>query len=172
MAKKKKDGEKKKGGFMSSPIGLAVLVMLVIGAFQPGAFLLSFFGMLPSLLMYALERSKGKQEKATMFFLNSAAVIPFMFDLLLTRGGSFTESLNFLIDINVWLVIYGICVLAYFLQWGAGLLTGTVIDVFAKSKVQSLREKQDKLMDEYGSVVSDEAQKVVMNAARAARNRS
>lgn len=161
---KKKSGSNASASFQGIFLGIIALLMI----FSPGSFILVLCGMLPTILMYVFERGAGKQEKSCMMAMNAAAVSPYIGELF-HRNGGFQEALNIMTNVWSWVVMYGGALLAMILLFIASSIARAVIDVFARKKIELLREKQEKMVEEYGRILIEDALK--LDAAQAANAR-
>ena len=130
---------------------IVVVVVLVIIALP--TMILLFFGLLPSLVAVIIDRSKGHSASFCVFGLNFIGVFPYILELW---GGENTinQGLNISTDIFSLLVMYSAAAFGWLLFMAAPQVISSFVLVLQERKVESLRNQQKTLIEEWGPEVS------------------
>ncbi len=146
MAKKKKNKEKKKGGIASVPM---ILAGLVLAFFLQGSFIFLLLGLLPSIVAYYADISKGKDVFRVVFACNLSGVLPFLADLVIKNNNT-TLLLQLLSDPMVWLIMYLSAGFGYLLIRGMPYMVEFFYEFINITKISRLQSMQNKLLEEWG----------------------
>lgn len=73
----------------------------------------------------------------------------------MATGGTFHEAFILLVDVYMWLAMFGGAGIATFLTWSVPVCVYAIYDVQAKSSVRKLLKQQRKLVEEWGAQVGE-----------------
>lgn len=158
MADAAKEQEKSKAGKKRSRkgrglIGFALIILIVWK--MPYAFVL-LLGMSPGGLSWLLDRDRAKLTATTVCALNFAALMPFLVSLW-ERGGAMAQAVEIMTHPLNWIVIIlGVMFGWIFAQALPALVVSTIM-IRERSQVKRMRENQQRLVEEWGSDVSEKA---------------
>ena len=131
---------------------IAITFMLVVIFSLPTVILL-FFGMMPTLVAYIIDRTPQRYSAYCVGGFNFAGVFPYLMKLWL---GSHEISFAFGIVTNVFtlLVMYGTAEFGWMVLVGVPPVVGAFLEVVSQRRVAELIEIQKKLIAEWGPEVS------------------
>lgn len=112
-----------------------------------------FFGMLPTIVAWIVDRSKEKYATFCVMGMNLSGVFPSLLDLW---SGSHTiaGASEILTDVFSLVVMYGSASFGWMLYTAMPPMVASVLNVMAQRKVSLLRAQQRKLIEEWGEAVS------------------
>ncbi len=137
---------------------VAVLsVALVMIVFALPTFLLVLFGLAPTWVAFATDRSYAKARGFAVGTFNLSGAAPFF--VRVWRGpDSMATSLDVLSDPYSWLVMYGAAAVSLALVWVAPSISGALLEIRAAAKAARLERKQHEIIDNWGEEIRDHAQ--------------
>lgn len=137
--------------------------MLLIVTLSFGAVLFTL-GMLPSFVASYVDGSDDRNHFRVVAACNFAGVLPFIVDLF--RKGEITSDsvYSVLFTPYVWLVMYGAAAFGWALVWLFPRAVHFVLQIVQKSSANGLREKQQQIVDEWGSEVEVTSRRALRNA--------
>ena len=147
------DGQKvsAKAGF--TPILLALLFVGTLLTSLP-TIIVALIGLLPTGVAFIIDRTEGKQNTQAVGWLNFAGIWPYLW-ILWTGEHTISRAMQLLSDVFAWLVMYG----AASFGWAIFILLPPIIvqvlDLLAEKRVETLRENQKKIIEEWGKEVAD-----------------
>lgn len=138
--------------------------ILLIVALSFGAVLVTL-GMLPSFVASYVDGSKDRNAFRVVAACNFSGVLPFLVDLL--RKGEITSDnvYSILFTPHAWLAMYGAAAFGWALVWLFPRGGHFALQIVQKSSANSLREKQQQIVDEWGSEVEATSRRALRNAA-------
>ncbi len=157
MAKKKSStrGASDYSGGVSGRTLLALCLAMAMAFFFKSTFLLFLVGMLPSIIAFYVDTARVRTLFATVFACNLAGVLPYVADLVASQNSS-NLAVRHLMDVQVWFMMYFSAGLGWFLiKWGAAVVE-FVLTLSARAKIARLEAMQRKLVEEWGTEVSQE----------------
>lgn len=130
---------------------LLILVLLVLVAVQ--TVLLLFFGMLPTIVAYIVDRSPQKYATFCVGGMNFCGVFPFILDLWL---GTYTlaAALDILTDVFSLAVMYGLAGFGWALYTAIPPVVVSVLTVITQRRIATLRTSQRRIIEEWGDEVA------------------
>jgi len=130
---------------------LLILTFLLVIA-SPTMIVL-FFGMLPSVVAYIIDRSKGKTATFCVGSINFVGVFPYMITLW-TDKNTVDAAMTFVSDIFVMLVMYSAAAFGWLLFLAMPTVVSSFVLVLQERKVEKLRAEQKELIEEWGPEVA------------------
>lgn len=136
-----------------STITWILLMLAFIGVIAAGTLILTFFGMLPTLVAYFVDNSKDKSAAFTVGSINFIGVFPYVLTLW---GGLNTanEAWNMIGDVFILLVMYSAAAFGWLLHLAMPSIISSFVIVMQQRKVAQLRGEQKDLIDEWGAEVA------------------
>jgi hypothetical protein len=153
MAKDKSQQQQQAGTHRKPVFWISIFVALGT-VFFPPTMLVLLSGMIPSIVAALLNTRRGNGNLPAMIALNLSGVIPVL-GILWQRGGTFHEAFILLVDVYMWLAMFGGAGIAMFLTWSVPVCMYAIYDVQAKSSVRKLLKQQRKLVEEWGAQVGE-----------------
>ncbi len=132
-----------------------LMVTFLIGAaalFLPTSLLLTV-GMLPTLIMLLFDRTPEKSRMLTVGSMNLAGCMPFIMELW-QRQHTVDMALSYLTQPRTIVVMYFAAGIGYMIEW---IVTGLVASMAvqkAKSRITSVKRRQEDLEKRWGREVS------------------
>lgn len=131
--------------------------MLVVGTFllviAAPTMIVTFFGMLPTLVAYIIDRSSQKSATFCVGSINFIGVFPYIMDLWFDLN-TVDAALNFVTDLFAMLVMYSAAAFGWLLFMTMPTVVASFVTVLQQRKVAQLRGEQKKLIDEWGGEVA------------------
>ncbi len=159
MAKKQKAQEAKprepkpKG----SPFVWAVLVLIAMMIISLPTVLLVFFGMLPSIVAFIVERTRPRYATICVSTMNFSGVFPYLLD---SWSGlhSVDEAINMLTDVFSLMVMYSSSAFGWLIFIAVPPVVATFLAVINERRIAQLRKRQREIIAEWGIGVAGEKQ--------------
>ena len=154
MARKKTMQNVKQSGLKSTQftlwlsIGFVTLVILSL----PSVLIL-FFGLLPTIVAFIVDRSKGRNAAFCVGGINFCGVFPYLMDLW-NGDNSIDMSVRILTDVFSLVIMYGAAGFGWMLYLTLAPIFAAFISVIAQHKISILRTTQRQLIEEWGEDVS------------------
>ena len=171
MAKKAaaKPGPAAKGGRRSSGKGLlfGALFFFAIIIISLPTVLVGFFGMLPTIVAYIIDRSYLKSATFCVGGMNLCGVFPYLMDLWM-MDHSLSGARVILTDVFILLIMYGASAFGWFMFLAIPPVIITFLSVMAESRISQLRSDQKRLIEEWGESISRQDEPPGMAPAQAA----
>lgn len=155
MAKKAQQPAQKqaaqKAGF--TPILLALVFVGTLLTSLP-TIILATVGMLPTGVAFIIDRTLHKQNTVAVGALNFAGLWPYLW-MLWMGDHSISNAMTLLSDVFAWLVIYGAASFGWIIFIMLPPIVVQVLRVLAEKRVETLRENQKKIIEEWGKEVAE-----------------
>ena len=131
--------------------------ILVVGTFllviAASTMVVLFFGMLPTLVAYIIDRSEQKSATFCVGAINFIGVFPYILDLWILPS-SFDTALNTVSDLFAMLVMYSAAAFGWLMFMAMPTVIASFFTVLQQRKVAQLRGEQKDLIDEWGAEVA------------------
>jgi hypothetical protein len=162
-AKDKTKDPAKAGGAKDNLSGIVIAVKFII--FITGfcvllisqfAFLFFTLAMLPSFTAILIDRRLNKCASSTLCAFNLIGIAPYIFSLWHSPDiNGMAES--FLIDVYVWLIIYGSASMGCITIWAIPQLTAKIFQAKSDSRILRIEEEQSELREIWGEIIVSRA---------------
>ncbi len=131
----------------------ALLVLTFLAVIALPTMIVMFFGLLPTLVAWIVDRTKGKAASITVGSVNFIGVFPYIMNLW-TDFNSVDRALGMVSDIFTLLVMYSAAAFGWlmFLSMPSGI--SSFVLVLQQRKVAALRGEQKDLIEEWGPDVA------------------
>lgn len=144
MAKKKQDWRTK---------FLLVFVLFLCVLFSSTAVLL-FFGMLPTIVAYFVDRSKEKLKPLTVGAMNFAGCFPFVMELWTVSDHSIEAAMELVREPKTIIIIYMAAVIGYLIDWAMSGLVAKIVQQKARIRLKEIKSLQESLIERWGEKVT------------------
>ena len=144
------DELRKRGRTNLTWILLTVMFLAVIAA---PTMIVMFFGMLPTLVAYIIDRTKRKSASMSVGALNFIGVFPYLMTLW-SDYSSIDIALDMVGDIFSLLVMYSAAAFGWLLFLALPSVISEFVIIIQQRKVAQLRGEQKDLIDEWGAEVA------------------
>lgn len=133
---------------------LLILFSLTMMAVLRTGFVFVVIAMLPSIVTYYLDQSKGRFTFKTIFYCNISGLMPFLADLLRygPGGGNLDAVMN---APSTWIIIYGAAAMGMLLISITPQIARMLIGSLHNTQVSRLQRSQEKILQEWGREVID-----------------
>jgi hypothetical protein len=133
--------------------GALPLITLIVGALTilPTTIVVTF-GLVPSLVALVVDDSRQRYLFRSVLGMNLAALWPFL-ERLWVHGNDMRTAMNIVSDVYTWAAIYGAAGLGWMMFLGLPSLMESYKQFIAERRIQKLTEAQEKLIEEWGSVL-------------------
>jgi hypothetical protein len=135
--------------------GLFLLIVLVIGFFSFGAFIMTLFGALPTFAAWYRDRSPKKSLGYTVGLTNTTCIFLVIKDLL-PIGQHLTQAMPYLQNPWYWMMIYMGAVVGYGIHNITPKLVIKTLRWNFQGKIQDLKRTQNQLVQQWGPDVVGE----------------
>lgn len=131
--------------------------VLVVGTFllviAAPTMIVLFFGMLPTLVAFIIDRSEQKSATFCVGAINFIGVFPYIMDLWIEKN-TIDAALNSVTDLFAMLVMYSASAFGWLLFMAMPAVVASFVTVLQQRKVAQLRGQQKELMEEWGAEVA------------------
>ncbi len=132
-----------------------IMVLLLIAIAGPSA-LIVFFGMMPAVVAFLVDRTRQKYGPLCVTGMNFCGVFPVLLELW-TGEHSFSAAFELLVDPMMLMMMYGAAAIGWMLFLAIPPVIATFIGVMMESRITYLRGIQKKIIDEWGEEVAQAA---------------
>ncbi len=154
-------GSKPETGVPAPPSSAQGLRILIWGALIGGAFMLVslptvmlvFFGLLPSIVAWIIDRTEKKYATACVIGLNFSGLFPFLMEIWF-EDHSLDAAMRIMTDVFDLLVIYGAAGFGVMLYMALPPFVTTFLSVMSEHRVTVLKENQANIIEEWGEDVA------------------
>lgn len=112
-----------------------------------------FFGMLPTLVAYIIDRTPQKSATFSVGSINFIGVFPYVLDLWGSMN-TIDEALNMVTDLFSMLIMYSAAAFGWLLFMSMPAVVSSFVIVLQQRKVAQLRAEQKELIEEWGPEVA------------------
>jgi len=144
------DHRRRRGRSNLTWILLILTFFLVIAA---PTMIVFFFGLLPTLVAYIIDRSKGKTATFCVGGINFVGVFPYIITLW-TERNTIDAAMAIVSDLFVMLVMYSSAAFGWLLFLAMPTVVSSFVLVLQQRKVAQLRTEQKQLIEEWGPEVA------------------
>ena len=130
-------------------------ILAVIGALMAIALptmIILFFGMLPTMVAFIIDRTKGKSATFTVCGINAIGTFPYIMSLW-TEENTIDAAMNML-DVFTLLIMYSSAAFGWMLFMTAPPIISSFVEVMQQRRIATLRAQQKTLIDEWGPSVA------------------
>ncbi|HEC90246.1 MAG TPA: acyl-CoA synthetase [Alphaproteobacteria bacterium] len=134
---------------------MVVLVFVSAVIISLPTVLLLFFGMLPSIVAFIVERTKPRYAAICVGAMNFSGVLPYLLD---SWGGdhSVTEAMNMLTNVFSLMVMYSASAFGWLVFVAVPPVVVTFLAVINERRIAQLRKRQQEIIAEWGNDVAEE----------------
>lgn len=143
-----------KGKPSGRAIGTAVLLLPAIAVLMPSCVLLGI-GMAPTIVAYIVDRTSEKYLSITVGLLNVCGVLPALVRLW-SEGQSFSSAFRIAGDPFTMVIAYGAAAVGWAIYLALPLILGHYYATTTESRLQTLRNRQDGLIESWGEEIAGE----------------
>ena len=137
----------------------------VLVATSLASVILVFFGLLPTLVAFITDRSKGKTATFCVGGMNFCGLLPWLLDLW-THSNTVGTAMGIMTNPFALLVIFGSAGFGWALYLLMPQLVVSILTVTSQHKVASLRDEQKKMIEEWGAEVATIATEQAQQATK------
>ncbi len=131
---------------------ILVLACILIATISIYALVFLILSMMPAVVASVIDRGHGKCASKTIGAFNFMGVLPFLFELW--KGKESVGAVqNLITDPYVWLLCYGAAAFGWMMVWIMPQFIAFIFTARAQIKISSLKEDQQKLVDEWGEEI-------------------
>lgn len=112
-----------------------------------------FFGMLPTLVAFIVDRSEQKSATFCVGSINFIGVFPYVMDLWL-KNNTMDAAINNVTDLFAMLIMYSSAAFGWLLFMAMPTVVASFVTVIQQRKVAQLRAQQKELIEEWGAEVA------------------
>lgn len=142
----------KKSGAPMTMVGIAAALVGLVVVALPTVVLL-FFGMLPTVVAYLIDRTPQKYATFCVGGMNFCGVFPYVLDLW-NGIHSMSNAFHILTDVFALLLMYGTAAFGWALFASIPPVVVSVLTVIAQRRVSTLRTNQRRIIEEWGEDVA------------------
>ena len=144
------EGQRQRGRSSLTWVLLVFTFLMVVAS--PTVIVL-FFGLLPTVVAYIIDRTKGKSATFCVGSINFVGVFPYIIALW-TDKNTVDAALASISDIFVMLVMYSAAAFGWLLFLAMPSVVSSFVLVLQERKVAQLRAEQKELIEEWGPDVA------------------
>ncbi|KKJ76313.1 hypothetical protein WH95_13955 [Kiloniella litopenaei] len=132
-------------------IPLLLIILVLAAVLMPSAILLAVL-MVPSLVVYVIDRNPHRYFTVTISLPNFCGVLPPLMELW-ERGQTFDGAFSALSDPWNMMIAYGAAGLGWVLYLGTPIFVSSYLSISTDGKIKAIRRYQDDLIDAWGDGV-------------------
>jgi hypothetical protein len=117
--------------------------------------MLIFFGMLPTVVAFIIDRSHQRANTVCVGAANLCGVFPYLLDLWLKQH-SVMGAMQILTDVFAIAVMYSAAAFGWLLFIAIPPIVASVLSVLAQHRVVHLRARQKKILEEWSKAVAED----------------
>ncbi|MFZ4763199.1 MAG: hypothetical protein ACOYK8_10320 [Alphaproteobacteria bacterium] len=151
--KKKSSGSKKSVRKKGGVLGGGVVLTIAFAIWQLPSTIIFLAGLLPSLVVFGLDKDKEKTWSLTIGSMNFCGVLYYAMDLWMSNY-TVDHAQKILANPMSWGVMYGSAAVGYFLFYAIPPIAGAILSVKLGGKIDGIKKKQKELVDQWGEEVS------------------
>ena len=141
------------GSSLKLYFGILCLVILLVMIALPTVIIL-FFGMLPSLVAFIVDRSARKSQAICVGSMNFAGVFPFLMELWVDTDNSYEAATEIFSDVFIIALMYSAAAFGYLMYMVIPPMVTTFLNVMAQRRIALLSAAQKKIIGEWGPEVA------------------
>ena len=141
------------GSILKLYFGVFCLVILLIMVALPTVIIL-FFGMLPSLVAFIVDRSARKSQAICVGSMNFTGVFPSLMELWVETDNSYEAATEIFSDVFIIALMYSAAAFGYLMYMVIPPMVTTFLNVMAQRRIALLRAAQKKIIGEWGPEVA------------------
>jgi hypothetical protein len=134
-------------------LGIGSLLILLIMVALPTMIIL-FFGMLPSVVAFIVDRSARKSQAICVGSMNFAGVFPSLMKLWVDTENSYEAATEIFSDVFIIALMYSAAAFGYLMYMVIPPMVTTFLNVMAQRRIALLRAAQKKIISEWGPEVA------------------
>lgn len=131
--------------------------VLIVGTFllviASPTMIVLFFGMLPTLVAFIIDRSEQKSATFCVGSINFIGVFPYIMDLWIDNN-TLDAAISNVTDLFAMLIMYSASAFGWLLFMAMPTVVASFVTVLQQRKVAQLRGQQKELMEEWGAEVA------------------
>lgn len=144
------EGQRQRGRSSLTWVLIVATFLLVIAS---PTMIILFFGLLPTVVAYIIDRTKGRTATFCVGGINFVGVFPYIITLW-TDTNTVGAAMAFVSDIFVMLVMYSSAAFGWLLFLAMPTVVSSFVLVLQQRKVAQLRAEQKELIEEWGPEVA------------------
>lgn len=144
-----------RGGSIWTRLALAVFLLPVVIVLFPTTIVLAPF-MLPTLVAFLIDRMSGRPFTITVGLLNGAGTLPAVL-VLWSQGHTLAAAQDTLGNVLLWFSAYLCAAIGWTIYTSLPPILRQYYGRITSSRVDKLRQEQDKLIEEWGDEVTGAA---------------
>lgn len=145
----------RRGSGVWTRLAIAVFLLPVVVVLFPTTVVLAPF-MLPTLVAFLIDRQAGRPFTITVGLLNGAGTLPAVL-VLWSQGHTLVAAQETLGNVLLWFIAYLCAAIGWTIYTSLPPMLRQYYGRITSSRVDKLREEQDKLIDEWGEGVTGAA---------------
>ncbi|MCF8495235.1 MAG: hypothetical protein K9G62_01050 [Alphaproteobacteria bacterium] len=120
--------------------------------FMPTTFMLTI-GMLPTLMVLYVDRTRGKAQAITVGAMNLAGCSPFLFHLW-GQGGGFDRAITLISSPKVIVAIYMAAAIGYLLDWAMSGIISSLLHQKGIMRMTAIQKRKEELLERWGPEIT------------------
>jgi len=146
MAKKKKSSLGWRGQIL-------VIFLILLGVVFHSQSIILLIGMIPTVVLFCVDRTKGKIKTLTVGMINFAGCTPFMAEVY-KKGNEFGHAINYVMEPRTIVVIFAAAAIGYLVHWGTRGIASGIMAQRAKARLKEIDKEKQKLIERWGIEVT------------------
>lgn len=131
---------------------LILFMLLSMGVLRTG-FMFFLIGMLPSIIAYYMDVTRGRYHYKTILACNLTGILPYLAKLL-AHGPSHSAIQQIMGSLDSWLSVYGAALMGLLLLKICPLVAQSVVASIAQTQIAAIERAQRKIENEWGPEVT------------------
>lgn len=155
MAKKEKSIPQKKTSKKKSFSTILFVFLAALSLVFKGMSILLLIGLLPTIVMYFVERGRTPYLTFCIGSMNVMGMIPIIC-VLIQKGGSFSDALSLMVTPKTWLIMYGGAAIGLSIYAMTPSFVRFFRLIFLKKQLTIAEAEQNKLIETWGDKITKE----------------
>ncbi len=145
MAKKKK-----KSGWTGQ---IFFIMALLLGVMFSALGIILLVGMIPSIVAFIVDRTKGRMRAMTVGAINFAGCTPFLVEVF-KKGNDISTAVSYIMEPRTIVVMYMAAGMGYLIDWALTGIVSSIMVQRAKARIKEIHKQQKDLVDRWGPEVN------------------
>lgn len=145
--------KKKKKKFNSWTAQIFIIMGFILCVMFSSLAVVLVIGMIPSIVSFIVDSTKGKMRAITVSCVNFAGCTPFMIEVF-KKGGGMETAISYILEPRTIVVMYMAAAMGYLIDWAMTGLVSSIVVQKAKRRMKDVQNQQKDLVERWGVEVT------------------
>ena len=134
-------------------IQLLIVLSVISSVLFSALSILLAVGMLPTLVAFVVDKTKGKARAMTIGFMNFAGCCPFLMEIY-NQGNNIETAIDRITDPETIVIIYCAAGVGYLIDWAMTGIVSSIIVQKEKKRLKDIEKLKSELIERWGVEVT------------------